>query len=178
MNIANPVIPGFVLPKTMPGATQNLVRIFGGRALKPPSKSRDRHSRRNKQMDVVRHHNPGVKFVEIPFFVADHNALGNQPRNPGIHQPARAAQTFIQFPVSRHKRSPSRRLRNQNFLPPVHRQRSVQPPRKKNRNSVGLTVRQFPAVFKHLMNRSRTGGTACPTFSTELSVRQTRRFSL
>jgi len=181
MNIANPVIPGFLLPKTMPGATQYPVRISGGRTLKPPSKTGDRHSGRNQQMHVVGHDDPGVKFIEFYFFFTHKNLPGNEPSNPGIHQPARAAQTPIEFPVSLHKSAPSRRLRNQDFLPRVHRQRSVQPPCKENRNSIGLPVRQFPSVFKHLVNRSRTGGTACPalfTFSTELSVRQTRRFSL
>jgi len=93
---SNPVIEGFVLPEGLAGAVQDGVGLAGGLALDPCGDFGKFDSRRDQNVDVVRHDHEGVQ-VEVCRLVAESadDAIGDF----GAAQPGGADRGAVQEAV-------------------------------------------------------------------------------
>ena len=96
-------IETLVLPKRLPGSSQDSVCVSGGRSFQPSHRHRDGGQRANQQMHVVRHYYPGAKTIETPFAVSAQNGIGDQIGNPRVPEPKGARCTTIQDPIAGHQ---------------------------------------------------------------------------
>jgi len=94
----------FILPKPLPGASQQLVGLSGTVALQPAQETRCVAMRSKEQVNVIGHNHPRVHIAIRPGAML--NATAEQPGNLGPLQIAGSEARRIQQPVHRHKRLP------------------------------------------------------------------------
>jgi hypothetical protein len=147
---SDPVIPRFVLPEGLARSTEQPVGGASCGSLKPAHERRNRHGRRDQNVNVVRHHHPRMKLVEQTPVLAISDRIGSKKGDSRICQPSGTGSCPIEFTISRYKSVPRPRIRYQNFLSGDGRQRSVQPPSEEQRSSFRLEVWQVSSVFWHI----------------------------
>ena len=97
------VVKGLILPEWLTCPAQYQVGCAGRRSLQPPHQDGYRRLRENQQMNVVRHHHPGTKFVEVPPGVSVQDGVGDHFSNLGIAKPVWSQGVPIQRAVMSHE---------------------------------------------------------------------------
>ena len=148
---ANPMIPGLIEPEGLPGQAKYLVSFASRRTLQPARDNGQRHMGRDKQVNMIRHDHPGVKFVKPSLAFARFDGVRHEIGNSSIFQPFRSGKRSIQFAILSHKAVSGPRVGFQQRST-CRGFRSVQPPCEEKRGIFGLKVRQPSLIFGH-MNR-------------------------
>jgi len=151
VGISHPAIEGLVAPERLACATEDAIGLTGGGTFQPASNRGQRDVRRNQQVNVVWHDDPGVKAIKLSVQRASENRRGNKACNPCIRQPLSTSSIAIESSVLSYE-SPAC---GQKYVPLGGRYRSMQPPVQKNRNSFRADMRQSSAVFEHEGRRKR-----------------------
>ncbi len=148
--VANPAVPGFLSPEGVSCESKNLVGFVACGALQPAGDFRQRHPRRDQQMDMVRHDYPCVQFIETACRLSRFNAFGNQGGDADIAEPMRSRLVPIKSSVRGHECVTWPRIRFQDRVLFAHRNRSVQAPCQKYRMAFVVDVRELSSVDEHL----------------------------
>lgn len=156
--IADPAVPRLVFPKRLASASENPVGLPSGRTFEPARDCGQGNQGCQQQMNVVRHENPGMQFIEAPASLTIQNLFRDYLRNLGIRQPLRPLRLPIQLAIFGCKSVAGRRVRFQQVFSLAYRHRTPQAPVEEYRDTFGMQMRQSSSIVKHWADES-----VCPT---------------
>lgn len=148
--VANPAIPGFLSPERLARESQNLVGFVSCRTLQPASNLGQWHPRSDQEMDVIRHDDPRMQFVEPSSRFAGSNGFGDYGGDSDIPQPTRPRLGAVQHSVRIDECWTGPRVRFQDRVLFAHRYGFMQPPCQKYRMAFTVDVREFSSVDEYL----------------------------
>jgi hypothetical protein len=148
--VANPAIPGFLSPERLARKSKNPVGFVSGRALQPAGDFWQGYMRRDQQVDVIRHDDPGMQFVKTPGCSPDCHCFSDDGGDPHVSKPARPRLGAVQHSVRIDKCVTRPRVRFQDRFLFADSHGSMQPPRHEYWVALTVDVREFSSVDEHL----------------------------
>jgi hypothetical protein len=142
-----PVIEGFVLPKSVSCAIQDSVCGSRRRSLQCVHKLPYLDFRREQSMDVIRHHDVGKELVVIQFGIPFPKSEDNTGSDQWVFQPEWPFDRSVQNSVNGTESFPCRSFRR--FLSQPCWEGAVQPPGQKDCFPLRKPVRKISAVVGH-----------------------------
>jgi hypothetical protein len=176
-SVPHPMVIGFVLPEGLAGLSQDSIGRTCRRPFEPAHDLGNLEPGQHQQMNVVRHHQPRAKFVELLVPFTGDEGIANGMGDDRILQPCGTAAGLMQGSVGSYKRMagmgrcPRAQLR---------RKRAPETPRQGEVSIVRMVVRQSPAPATATRTTTRataTASTRTTTATTQTSAARPAFFS-